>query len=136
MARLTEWSSVGFNGRTPSDPQYRVGVYKSDDNTYGNYAKGFGSKGFLPQFAYGTNEVRHFIGFFATGESLGLAAAEGSVYYYVGSIAPTSAVDQKRIALGLIGAEMGANLAFSDTQQLSQDIWRRVCGQPNPLNLP
>jgi hypothetical protein len=113
-----------------------VGVYTNDPN--GNYASGFGDTGFLPQFAYGTNEVRHFIAFLGAGEGLGRAAGNLSVYDYVNSVSPnpSSEVNAKRVALGLIAVDLGASLPFSTPKQLAQDIWRRVCGGSGDLDLP
>ena len=126
---LTEWASV--TGDAHSDPNYRAGVMRNDPN--GNYARSFGDTGFLPQFAYGTNEVRHFIAFVASGESLGLAGGYGAVRQYIPG---SSTTDQKRIALGDIGVQIGVDLRFYGFRSAAQEIWQRVCGQNSDLNLP
>ena len=118
---LTELGSISLSGTTRSDPNYQVGV--------------FGSTGFRPEFRDTTpgsgNQVRHFVGFFAAGYSVGIPLGAVAVYLNEGSISSSNA----DVALGEKAASLGGNF-FGDYKRLAQDVWHEVCGESSNLNLP
>lgn len=125
LAGLTEFSSVGFTGTTPSDPNYRVGVYGKPR---------FGTSGFKPEYQDyepgSENQVRHFVGFFAAGSSVGVPGGDVGVYLNEGTIRSTPDV-----LLGEKASSLGGNF-FGNYKKLAQDVWHDVCGQSSNLNLP
>ena len=126
LGGLTEFSSVSLTGRTPSDPNYRVGVFRAPRDPY--YANSFRDTGFAEQFAYGTNEVRHFVGFLAAGYGLGIPGGLAAL-----ALHPNR--NPKAVALGEKAIDLGGNF-FGDYKRLAQDVWHQVCGQSGDLNLP
>jgi hypothetical protein len=123
---LTEWATSSQSAH--SDPDYRVGVMRNDDY----YADSFKDTGFIKSFAYGTNEVRHFVAFLAAGFDWGLLGGRYAVRTHTNQ-------DPRAVALGREAVDLGATFSsdFSgDYKKLAQDVWHRVCGQSSNLNLP
>jgi hypothetical protein len=120
---LTEWASV--TGSAQSDPNYRVGVYGQPR---------FGTSGFKPEYQDyepgSENQVRHFVGFFAAGSSVGVPLGDVAVYLNEGTVCPTPDV-----LLGEKASSLGGNF-FGNYKKLAQDVWHDVCGQSSNLNLP
>ena len=129
FSTLTEFSSISITGqRTPSDPNYRVGVYTRDPY----YGGGFHDTGFREEFRDGSNQVRHFAGWFAAGYLFGdYGRVKNQLYQQEGTSDPHDA----DVGLGLAAIEIGASFGGNRTA-LSRDIWNKVCGQsgepPNP----
>jgi hypothetical protein len=130
---LTEFSSTGpFRGS--SDRNFRVGVYPRDPN----FGSGFRDTGFKPGYQdpptdIVRNQVRHFTGWLAAGNQLGIPIANLALYDVEG----TSDSRKPDVGLGETAIKMGATLAndFSPSK-FAQDIWKNVCGESVPLNLP
>jgi len=124
LAGLTEFSSIGLTGTTASDPNYRVGVT----------GQRFGTSGFKPEYQdyepASENQVRHFVGFFAAGYSVGVPLGDVAVYLNEGTVRRTADV-----RLGEMASSLGGNF-FGNYKQLAQDVWHDVCGQSSNLNLP
>jgi RHS repeat-associated protein len=122
---LTE--RAGLTG--DSDPNFRVGVFRRDP-FFGN---GFGDTGFLPMFQDNSNQVRHFVGWFAAGAYLGPRYARRRLYQEEG----TSSMNNPDVALGMLAINMGWEFSKSgDHRALAQAIWRDVCGGQGQLQLP
>lgn len=121
---LTELSGIlGGN----SDRNYRVGVLARDPH----YARSFGDSGFRGDyqgygFRDGSNQVRHFIGWYAAGNLVGGRIATNQLYEVEG----TNSLTNPDVALGVIAIELGSTLGFGNTieGQLAS-IWRNVCGE-------
>ncbi len=117
-----------------SDPNYRVGVMRSD-YYYGN---SFGSGGFLPQYQGppGDNQVRHFIGWFAAGFNLPHFVARHELYNQEGN----SNMNDPDVALGVAAIELAGTYKivsdYKNYKGLAQRIWRDICGGKGDLNLP
>ena len=126
FSTLTEFSSISITGqRTPSDPNFRVGVFRND--TY--YGGGFGQSGFRTEFQENgpgpQNQVRHFAGWFAAGYTFGdYGAVRNRLFQAEG----TSNPNDPDVALGLVGIEIGASFG-GDRLGLARNIWHKVCGQ-------
>ena len=128
MAGLTEFTRVTLGGREgPSNPNYRVGVFQRDRY----FAGGFHDSGFDARFQDGGNQVRHFIFYFGAGYGIGETTANAGLYDAEGTRSGRNA----DVALGWEGTKRGARFQ-GDYKQLAQDVWRHVCGQSSPLNLP
>jgi hypothetical protein len=133
FSTLTEFSSISISGqRTPSDPNFRVGVFRND--TY--YGGGFGQSGFRPEFVETgsgpNNQVRHFVGWFAAGYTFGdYGRVRDRLYQAEGTNNP----NDPDVALGLAGIQIGASFG-GNRMQLTQDIWNKVCGGTGRLSVP
>jgi hypothetical protein len=140
MAGLTE---IGNRFGGASDPKFRVGVLKTDPY----YAQSFGQRGFNGTYNGGgfvngaqpnDNQVRHFVGWLAAGYYHGngltsyMMDVKEQLYRSEGGDRSVSNPD---VALGLIGIELGTNFR-GNYSQLAQDVWHRVCGESNDLQLP
>lgn len=127
MAGLTEFTRVSLGGTEgPSNRNFRVGVFRRDPH----FGGGFGDSGF-GRFQDGGNQVRHFIFYFGAGYGIGERLANEGLYAEEGT-REGSNVD---VALGWEGTKRGASFD-GDAKGLAQDVWRHVCGQTTPLNLP
>jgi hypothetical protein len=125
LAGLTEYSNFSLFGNSPSDSNLRVGVMASDPN----YNGGFGDTGFNSAYQDSSNQVRHFVGFFAMGNLLGAAANVG-LLINEGTLDPNN----PDVALGQAAISMGATLANGDNlKNLGQNIWHQICGQNTDL---
>lgn len=123
---LTEISDAFGNS---SDPNYRVGVLTRD--TY--YGNGFGGSGFLPKFSDPSNQIRHFVGWFAAGAYHPGPVARRLLYSQEG----TRNQNDPDVALGLQAINMGIEFSKTkDHRALAKGIWRDVCGGNTPLQLP
>jgi hypothetical protein len=128
MSGLTEYAEVNLGGRAgPSDPNYRVGVYKNDPH----YGGGFGDSGFASHFQDGSNQVRHFTFYLGAGYGIGSTLANRGLYRAEGTNDPRVA----DVGLGQVGTDLGTHFN-GNYRQLAQDVWHRVCGQSSNLNLP
>jgi YD repeat-containing protein len=129
MAGLTEYTAVTLGGRSgPSTPDFRVGVFRRDPH----YGSGFADTGFDGRFTDGSNQVRHFIFYFGAGYGIGETLANEGLYSEEGT---RNGERNPDIALGWEGTKRGARFQ-GDYRGLAQDVWRHVCGQSTPLNLP
>jgi hypothetical protein len=132
---LTEVGGPGGPLSGSSDPQYRVGVFKSDPY----YEDSFSDDGFLPLYQdpdpYSNNQVRHFVGWFAAGNMLGNNSfTRGQLYSAEGTDDP----DNPDVALGLAALQMGQSFGLDyplDFAQLAQNIWHSICGGTTNLKL-
>jgi hypothetical protein len=129
MAGLTEYTRIALGGREgPSDNKFRVGVLADDPH----YPKGFKDSGFDVRFRDGGNQVRHFIFYFGAGFGIGETLANEGLYDAEG----TKDARNPDVALGWEGTKRGASFQGGNYKALAQDVWRHVCGQSTPLNLP
>lgn len=127
LGGLTEFSDVGALGSTPpSDPNWRVGVYRSDPF----YKKGFGDSGFKPEFSDSSNQVRHFVFYFASTLRVGPYATR---YGLSRSENPYNASNPD-VALGWAAIDLG-NHFHGNYRRLAQDIWHNICGGDGDLDL-
>ncbi len=136
LAGLTEFSAIGHDGGSPSDPNFRVGVMRSDPQ--GNYAASFGQRGFNGSYGGGgfinpfpDNQVRHFVGWFAAGYSVNSAYAEAALFAQEGTLRNRD----PDVALGRAGIALGSSFN-GDFRKLAQDVWSQICGEKGALNLP
>ncbi|MFY9556612.1 MAG: hypothetical protein WAV47_18015, partial [Blastocatellia bacterium] len=131
LGGLTEFSDIGpLGGRTPSDPNYRVGVVRPD--TY--YENGFGARGFKAEFQQtgpGENQVRHFAFYFAAGFKLGSAAARFGLSR---SEDPYNA-NNPDVALGWAAIDAGEKLKGGNYRDVAQIVWHEICGGAGNLRL-
>jgi len=114
-----------------SDPNYRVGVMRNDPY----YGGGFNTRGFRSEYqdhtAGSENQVRHFVGWFAAGAFVTPPVARRMLYRQEDD------PNGPDVALGLQAINMGFNFSkTNDFKGLAQGIWRDVCGEKQPLNLP
>lgn len=123
---LTEFSSISRTGTNPSDPNFRVGVFGNDPH----YGGGFGASGFRVGFVDSSNQVRHFVGFFAAGYMTDRAAARGMLAVNEGSYSSGN----PDVALGIAAINLGVHFN-GNYNQLAQDIWHGICGESSNLNL-
>lgn len=127
MAGLTEYTRVAFGGREgPSDPNYRVGVFRRDPH----YGGGFGDSGFASG-QDGSNQVRHFTFYLGAGWGIGSTLANRGLYREEGTNDPRV----PDVGLGQQGTDLGTHFN-GNYKQLAQDVWHRVCGQSSNLKLP
>ncbi len=133
---LTEFSAIGHDGGSPSDPNFRVGVMRSDPQ--GNYAASFGQQGFNGRYGGGgfinpfpDNQVRHFVGWFGAGYSVNSAYAEAALFGQEGTLRNRD----PDVALGRAGIALGGSFR-GDFKKLAQDVWTQICGEKGALNLP
>ena len=101
-----------------------VGVFISDPY----FENSFGDTGFRADFQDGSNQVRHFVGWFAAGFLVTPAVAKNRLYNSEG----TNSVLNPDVALGLLAIDLGSSFN-GNAKQLAQDIWHKACGETSNL---
>jgi len=129
LSGLTEYSSVGGD---VSDPNFRVGVRRTDPHFAGGFSDSGFKPGYIDQNRDSRNQVRHFTYYLAAGNRLGPLA--NALLYEAEGTSDSSVPD---VGLGETAIKMGELLSNNwSPSNFAQDIWKNVCGQSEPLKLP